>query len=574
MSFKVFTDYDTISSIESRIFTDYDTISDIQSEMKAIEDTITQQKEHIPIPVTDRQTQAFAVVNQAASAQFDYINQGTKKFDLRTYSTGGKTYYPWLFSKTLKHDDNGLTTVEDLDRLIKVSATNGSIESIQDVALSQDPNKTRKLEGIATGNSFWIRGCETQLYDTGPEFLLADSLTNVGEMIEVYEKSLLRDTSFNDIQLETGGDVSRALTSINNYNTLSAYLGPVSSSNTITGQELFRGIGKDELIGPYVSQYLVLPYSYNGISIEQKYQVENDVLETVDYTNYLNIQRGIVGGSPNYAGFSRYAYSGRILGSIVHNDPMYWAYYNACLISKQNGLELEYNGDNVTSAWTDQGTPDLLSAIGEVALGALRVAWNSKFNISLKLRPEAMAQRIDYIQQNIFTGGAFNTNKNNLTPGQQTIDATNTKNGNYLLLLMYPEGSPTHPSFPAGHAVLAGACVTVLKAYIKTHDSNFIPLPWPVDAKHSLDGNSLISYTGSDKSNMTIVGEMNKLASNISLGRDMAGVHYRADGDAGIRVGEKFAIKYLQIKLKEYISQYNGMITSFISKNLMANISK
>ena len=549
MSFKIFTDYNTISMIQSRI--------------KLVKSTNTDEKEPIPFPVTDRQTRAFAIVNHAASTQYDYLNQGTKKFDLRTYSTGGKSYYPWLFSKTLKHDNNGLTTIEDLDRLIKVSTTEGNIESIQDVALSQDPSKTRKLEGIATGNSFWIRGCETQLYDTGPEFLLADSLTNVGQMIEVYEKSLLRDISFNDIQLEIGSDVSRALTSINNYNSLSAYLGPVSSNNTITGQELFRGIGKDELIGPYVSQYLVLPYSYNGISIEQKYQVENDVPATVNYANYLNIQRGIIGGSPNYAGFSRYAYSGRVLGSIVHNDPMYWAYYNACLISKQNGLELEYDGNNVTSAWTDQGAPDLLSAIAEVSLGSLRVAWNSKFNIALKLRPEAMAQRIDYIQQNIFTGGAFDTIKTNLIHGKETINAIKAKNGNYLLLMMYPEGSPTHPSFPAGHAVLAGACVTVLKAYVKTHDSNFNPLPWPIDAKHSLDGNSLVSYTGSDKSNMTIVGEMNKLASNMALGRDMAGVHYRADGDAGIQTGENFAIKYLQIKLKEYISQYNGMITSF-----------
>jgi hypothetical protein len=287
-----------------QIFTEYNTLSMIKKQLQSIEDTITEENEQNPIPlpnpnpnpnpVTDRQIRAFAVASQAASTQFDYNNQGTTKIDLRTYSTGGKTYYPWLFSKTLKHDNNGLTTTEDLDRLIKVSTTKGNRENIQAVALSQDPSKTRKLEGIATSNSFWIRGCDTQMYDTGSKFLPADNLTNVGEMIEVYEKALLRDVSFADIHAETGSGVSRALTSINNYNDISAYKGPVSSSDTITGQELFRGNGKDELFGPYVSQYLVLPYSYNGISIEQKYPVENDVAATIDCSNYLNIQRGIV----------------------------------------------------------------------------------------------------------------------------------------------------------------------------------------------------------------------------------------------------------------------------------------
>ena len=216
------------------------------------------------------------------------------------------------------------------------------------------------------------------------------------------KKALLRDIPFNDFNDETDIDIKRALKSLNNYNNLSSYTGPTNSQNKITGQELFRGKGKDELVGPYISQYLVLPFSYNGLKIDQKYPVENDVNDTINYTNFLNIQRGIVGGSPNFSGDSKYVYSPRVLGSIVHNDPLYWTYYNGCLISKQNGIELDYNGNDVTSAWTDQGFPDLLESIAEISLGALRVAWHSKYNITLRLRPEAMAQRIDYIQQGIF----------------------------------------------------------------------------------------------------------------------------------------------------------------------------
>ena len=241
---------------------------------------------------------------------------------------------------------------------------------------------------------------------------------------------------------------------------------------------------------------------------------------------------------------------------------LYWAYYNGCLISKQNGIELDYDGNNVTSAWTDKGFPDLLESIAEISLGALRVAWNSKYNITLRLRPEAMAQRIDYIQQEIFTGGVFDKIKDNLVYGQETLDKVFSINKNYLLLMMYPEGSPTHPSCPAGHSVVSGACTTVMKAFLKTHDSNNKPLPWPSTPKHSIDGDHLLTYDKPDNK-ITIIGEINKLASNMAIGRNIAGVHYRADGKYGIVLGETFAIKYLQIKLKEYIGLYNGMISSF-----------
>ncbi len=37
--------------------------------------------------------------------------------------------------------------------------------------------------------------------------------------------------------------------------------------------------------------------------------------------------------------------------------------------------------------------------------------------------------------------------------------------GNALLPMAFPEGSPTHPAYGAGHATVAGACVTILKAW-------------------------------------------------------------------------------------------------------------
>lgn len=80
--------------------------------------------------------------------------------------------------------------------------------------------------------------------------------------------------------------------------------------------------------------------------------------------------------------------------------------------------------------------------------------------------------------------------------------------------MAYPEGCPPHPSYPVGHAVIAGACVTVLKAFF---NESFL-LPQPVVA--SADGLSLLPYK---ETNLTVGGELNKLAANISLARNTAG---------------------------------------------------
>jgi hypothetical protein len=102
--------------------------------------------------------------------------------------------------------------------------------------------------------------------------------------------------------------------------------------------------------------------------------------------------------------------------------------------------------------------------------------------------------------------------------------------------MAYPEGCPTHPAYPAGHAVIAGACATVLKAVF---NESFV-MRHPVEA--SVDGHSLTSYKGPD---LTVGGELNKLASNVSIGRNAAGVHWRSDAVAGLKLGEAVALSIM-----------------------------
>lgn len=117
------------------------------------------------------------------------------------------------------------------------------------------------------------------------------------------------------------------------------------------------------------------------------------------------------------------------------------------------------------------------------------------------------------------------------------LEETRRRNGSALLPQAYPEGCPTHPSYPAGHAVIAGACATVLKACLD--ESHVIPDP----VMASADGLSLVPYQGSQ---LTVGGELDKLAANVAFGRNFAGIHWRSDGIEGLRLGEEVAIALLE----------------------------
>jgi hypothetical protein len=130
-------------------------------------------------------------------------------------------------------------------------------------------------------------------------------------------------------------------------------------------------------------------------------------------------------------------------------------------------------------------------------------------------------------------------------------------NNNFLLPQAFPEGCPTHPSYGAGHATVAGACVTILKAYF---DESFImsspKIPNP-------QGTGLVDYTGSDKDDITVGGELNKVAANIAIGRNWAGVHYRSDYPESLKLGEMIAIGLLEEQKLTYNEDQSMSITKF-----------
>ena len=61
-----------------------------------------------------------------------------------------------------------------------------------------------------------------------------------------------------------------------------------------------------------------------------------------------------------------------------------------------------------------------------------------------------------------------------------------------------------------------------------------------------------MEYTGSDAGLMTVGGELNKIASNVAMGRSMGGVHWRTDNTRSLRLGEAIAIEILRKRSLEY----------------------
>jgi hypothetical protein len=97
--------------------------------------------------------------------------------------------------------------------------------------------------------------------------------------------------------------------------------------------------------------------------------------------------------------------------------------------------------------------------------------------------------------------------------------------------------------------------VTVLKALF---DGSYV-LPNPVQPDAS--GATLVPFVGPA---LTVEHELNKLASNIGVGRDIAGVHYRSDYDASVLLGEQVAIQFL----KDLKTTFNEGLVSWTFKDM------
>ncbi|HLM66579.1 MAG TPA: vanadium-dependent haloperoxidase, partial [Longimicrobium sp.] len=196
------------------------------------------------------------------------------------------------------------------------------------------------------------------------------------------------------------------------------------------------------------------------------------------------------------------------------------------------------------------GPIHLLQVLSEVLGRALRAVWWQKWGVHRRLRPEEYGGRVHnqvlFNQSSGTQGRTYPLDPSIVTSLQSGAlapyygQAGERFPNSYLLPQAYPEGAPTHPAYGAGHATGSGALATILKAFF----DETAPIENPVEA--SADGLSLAPYAGPDAGQMTVGGELNKLAGNIALFRDAAGVHWRSDYTESLPLGEAIAIGLLQ----------------------------
>lgn len=350
-------------------------------------------------------------------------------------------------------------------------------------------------------------------------------------------------------------------------------------------QRLFRGVTNGDNVGPYLSQFLISGnhglgdafdpidgfVHYGAMTMDHRIRIvkpAKDYMTT--WAAFLDVQNGAdlrnediyQPGSKKF----RFICTGRDLATYVHHDALYQSYLNACLMMFSMKVPFDEGipfGDedkiDKQSGFAQFGGPHILTLLTEVATRALKAVRFQKFNNHRRLRPEAVGGILDR-----FIGGSdvkvINDigsalknglgddlvklvmkenalqNKDKDTDGRRW-DLQFEERSNYALLPMaFPEGSPMHPSYGSGHATVGGACVTILKAFF--------------DTDFKLPNTYVVNEDGSDlkKINMklTVEGELNKLCSNISIGRNWAGVHYFSDYYESIRLGEQIALGILE----------------------------
>jgi len=481
------------------------------------------------------------------------------------------------FSKSLKHDTLGDPDPISYGTLLRALESRDPAD-FEEIQLAS--STALKLTNPQTGLTFDLEGPDPQEI-TQPPAPRFDSQVAANEAGELYWMALARDVPF--INYAGNSIISSAVNSLN------TEFPQFGGTTPVTAQNIFRGIFPGEQVGPYVSQYLVKGnvdprkpagqgrdaadgyVSYGSRTIDQRLfpAAANTDYLTV-FSTWLDVQNGVdKRGQDTFDTTKRFIRDLRAATTLVHFDQVLDAWYNTAWI-----LMSEPTGNQSTAAGAtgrpqidlefpkDQGNPydppgtamdsktqvgfntfgpiHLLQVLGETLGRALRAVWFQKWFNHRRLRPEEYGGRVHNHITGARTYPLHSSIVNSLNGGLLSAYYALKYPGVYLLPQAYPEGAPTHPAYGAGHATGSGALCTILKAFFD--ESTPIENPVQSDAL----GTSLVAYTGADAIQMTVGGELNKLAGNIAIFRNAAGVHWRSDYTESLLLGEAVAIGLLQ----------------------------
>ncbi|MEM9973468.1 MAG: hypothetical protein AAF771_04760, partial [Pseudomonadota bacterium] len=352
--------------------------------------------------------------------------------------------------------------------------------------------------------------------------------------------------------------------------------------------------------------YGTLPIDQRTLSAKNCLDYMTDWPSWRDVQNGANFMRLDV-----YEENRRFITTPRDLATYVHFDALYEAYLNAALILL--AMEIPVSKGFPEPSFTRQrtpfatfGGPHILSLVCEIATRCLKAVRRQKFNYHRRARPEALGGRLTLacagmadklgcsgpafeallgqIPADLRAAVADHNAKQNAQDmrDMRRLDCPGTGGAlpgaigeecNLLLPMAFPEGSPMHPAYGAGHATVAGGCVTVLKAFFEmfegcdsTEERKLVfedgTTERAIRYVPNDQGDRLIQDSKSQDP-LTVQGELDKLAANISIGRNMAGVHYYSDYYDSLRMGERAAVGLLMEQCPSYVEPIEMSFTSF-----------
>ncbi len=472
-------------------------------------------------------------------------------------TNGDEALYPnriGNFCKGLPHNGVGLVDPGAYQSLLNALAS-GEPEDFERITMGGNVGLVNPQSGLA----FDLEGTDSHQLAMGPPPAVA-SAERAGEAVEDYWMALLRDVNFSrydtdPLALQASDELSR----------LSDFRGP-KVAGRVTPQTLFRGIYAGDLIGPYVSQFLLKTVEFGAVTVQQKFntylRLSNGGTDYMtDAASWLAVQTGAGPfGQNRIDPTPRHIRNGRDLSAYVHIDVLFEAYLNACLWLIDNGAPFNpgnpYGSNFLTSKSRTQvgfgtfGNPHVKALLAEVATRALKAVWYQKWFVHRTVRPEEFGGLVHFTR----TGEANHPLHPDIL-NSRAVDLVFQRNGTHMMPHAFPEGCPQHPSYGQGHGTVAGACATIVKAFF---DDTFVLSQITDIVQASDDGLSLVPYTGSDAGQITVGGEMNKIAANIAIGRNHAAVHWRSDYADSLPLGEAVAISVLRDQRATYNENFSG----------------
>jgi len=465
---------------------------------------------------------------RAAEVRAAAARMGTHPSDVQHVTNGDEAALPWVacYSKGLPHDPLGVVDGAAYGLLLRALGS-GEPRDFEAIPLGGFV----KLANPQAGLAFNLVGPDPAAVALQPPPRFA-SAEQGAELIELYWQALLRDVPFGEY-----GSHPLALRAAADLSALRDFKGPRSDGGRVAPGELFRGGGGCCLNGPYLSQFLYKEIFLPPMRVAQKVRTAAAGLDyMMAHEAWLACQNGAIAGVNRFDEQPRHIRNGRDLGEFVHRDFSYQAALDTALVLLKLGVP--GNGGNpymhsrTQAGFATFGPPYLFYLLAIATQVALTASWYQKWYVHRRLRPEEFAGRVEMHRL-----GRARYPVAGEVLGSEAMAEVTWRHASALLPQAYPEGCPTHPSYPAAHAVIAAAGVTVLKAFF---DGAYV-VPNPVVP--APDGLSLVPYGGPP---LTIGGELDKLAWNVGMGRNFAGIHWRSDVAAGLEMGEAAALAVLR----------------------------